>query len=198
MTPDDVASFPWLSPANYHTRCTDAVSVAVASEILLGASWQSATKKYGVRGVALKWMKWGYEAYQRDAGPEDHHAQYLNWFLKLSQAIGTVESLAQQRVFRDSAQWWLLHNPEARADWGDAPTVPSLTEQATEEEADAQFGQVAQVSAPVDTNPLNIRTVVRMLVESGMTVPLPPSATEKTIDTESSSNAEHDGTGTHG
>lgn len=189
MTPDQIASFEWLDPANYHTRCTNTVTVLVASDILMGASWQSATKKYGVRHLALKWMKWGYEAAQRDAGPDDHYAPYLNWYLKLSQAIGFVETLAQQRTFREAPRYWLENNPESASDWTGAVGTLSVIDQASAETAEPVVTQ-----APVDLKASNVRTVLRMLIEAGANVKLPEDAPATVVDADANQN----GTGTHG
>ena len=190
MTPDEIASFEWLSPANYHTRCTDRVTIQVASEILLGATWQSATKKYGVRHFALKWFKWGFEAAQHDAGPDDTHAIYLNWYLKLSQAIGFVEAVAQQRTFREAPRYWLENNPEAASDWTTAVGGLSVIEQAGNQTSE----EAAVTQAPVDPRAPTIRTVLRMLIEAGAAVKLPDDATTTTVD----ADTPRDGTGTHG
>lgn len=194
MTPDQIASFEWLDPANYHTRCTNTVTVLVASDILMGASWQSATKKYGVRHLALKWMKWGYEAAQRDAGPDDHYAPYLNWYLKLSQAIGFVETLAQQRVLREAPRYWLESNPESASDWTGAVGTLSLIEQAGSQTTD----EAAVTQAPVEATAPNVRTVLRMLIEAGAAVKLPDDQISQTNTTPTVVDADQNGTGTHG
>jgi len=191
MTPDQLASFEWLDPANYHTRCTDTITVLVASDILMGATWQSATKKYGVRHLALKWMRWGYEAAQRDAGPDDHHAPYLNWYLKLSQAIGFVEVLAQQRTLREAPRYWLENNPEAASDWTGSVGTLSLTEQAGNQPAE----ETTVTQAPVEATVPNVRTVLRMLIEAGASVKPPETETNATPTVV---DADQNGTGTHG
>lgn len=195
MTPDQLSDFPWLSPANYHSRCTDAVTRLVATDILMGATWQSATKKYGVRHRALEWMRWGYEAAKRDEGPDSNHATYLNWYLKLSQALGFVEAAAQQKLYRESPATWLRDNPEVASAWGVQAPAVSAIDQASVETVAATQANVA--TAPVDPKAPNVRTVLRMLIEAGAAIPLSAEVdSATTIDAESP--ATQDGTGTHG
>jgi hypothetical protein len=151
----------WASPWNYPTRVDDALATRIAELIAGGASFAAAAMHEHVMPSRFhRWMKWGDEAYQRDAGPEDHHAQYLNLFLKVGQAVAIAAVTAQQDIFLHNPAWWLSHHPELRAEWGGDSEQAIIMPQTTVE---ADVPQITAPPASVD----EIRHVLRTLAEAG-------------------------------
>ena len=62
----------WLTPWNYPNRITDELAIAIATEIVYGADLKAAGMKNGIApGRLIKWLKWGEDAYNRDADGND-------------------------------------------------------------------------------------------------------------------------------
>lgn len=182
MTEDELDDIHWFSPAHYYTRCPDDLATGIARDIVLGASWQMASAKYGVRHRFRDWMRWGAEAAERDAGAEDSHAQYLNLFLKVQQAMGIAGVAAEQMMYRQRYDIWLQRHPEARVDWGDGNPNGSLLLA-----AEAGTEEVVEAAPEAPTfeykDPEEFRQVLKYLAEAGAAIPPslpePPASAEE-------------------
>lgn len=156
----------WFSPWAYPTRVSDALAISIATAIFHGASLSAAAMRDGVSPArARQWLKWGAEAYKRDANPQDYQAQYLNFFLKVMQATGASAVPVQQEIRAVSPGWWLSHHPESRAEWNDRAVVEPVIGSDSEEVA-AELTP-ASVEAPRATGE-EMRTTLRMLIEAGV------------------------------
>lgn len=176
MTPDDSRSTSslnplptWLSPWNYPTRVTDDLAINIAVAVWHGADFRAAGMLYGVAPSRLMtWLKWGAEAYRRDADGNDPQAAYLNFFLKLLQATGLAAVPAQQQTYTEAPGWWLTHNPEHRSGWG-APASQLIGSPLDAEPSEIELSASATPPIPIPSV-TSMRTILKTLISSGAAI----------------------------
>lgn len=170
MNDNDDDSIVWFWPGNYPTRCNNTFCEDVALDVLNGASLSAAAMKRGVAPSRVKeWMRWGEDAYRRDANETDPHADYLNLFLKIMQAAGISGVNVQQYLHHHDPRFWLSHHPEHRIEWGDRTTLDAANPQAlllgtsNVVEVDAEVVEMEQL-APLSTP--DMRDALKTLIAS--------------------------------
>lgn len=155
---------PFRNATNYPSRPSADLIQAIAEQVIQGASVQKAAMAFGVTpGKIHHWMNWGRKAAERDAGPEDPHAMYLDIYLRLMQAQARSQLIAEQMLFMSDPAAWLARHPEAREQWGQVPVQTILTQDIQDESVDAD---VVDVEAPRAT-PTELRATLRTLYEVG-------------------------------
>lgn len=176
----------WFSPWSYPSRVDDALAIQIATEVAQGSTIAAAGMQYGVSPSRLTaWLKWGAEAYDRDAGPNDYHAAYLNLYLKVMQATGISSVTLQQELRRQNPTWWLAHHPEVRGEWGGDPYQKRLdAPDEPEETVEAEVSTMPKLDAE------RMRNVLKMLLEGGaMTAGQIDAPSTPTVATDAPSNA---------
>lgn len=159
----------WFSPWNYPSRVSNELSVRIAEAVALGADLKAACMREGVAwSRAMQWLRWGEDAYRRDADGNDVRAEYLNFFLKVMQAIGEAAVPLQQQSRLESPPWWLTHNPEQRGAWGAANAI-SATGLPGTDEAIVESEAASPTPLPRPT-PESARTILRTLIKSGAAI----------------------------
>jgi hypothetical protein len=181
---------PYVNITNYPGRPTAQLIKAMANEVLQGASIQKAAMAFGVTpGKIRHWMHWGRAAAERDAGPEDPNAAYIEVYIMLMQAQARSQLIAEQILFATDPAAWLSRHPEAREEWAQMPVPSILTEDIQDTTVDAN---VVDVQAPRAT-PTDLRATLRTLYEVGAARALPaPQQEAKTA------QDDHDAPDDHG
>jgi hypothetical protein len=171
----DLDQITWLNPANYFTRPIAALSLAVARDVALGAHPLSVAAKYGIRHCVRDWLNKGFAAAKRDADQNDLDSQYLDFYLKLSQAMGIAQAEAEQYNHANAPQWWISHNSESASQWGGGAVGAGVDGSvlASEVVESTKSGGGASLAPP---SSLDIRAVMRTIIESGAAVPSPGTA----------------------
>lgn len=155
---------PFRNAANYPSRPSADLIQAIAEQVIQGSSIQKAAMAFGVTpGKIHHWMHWGREAAERDAGPEDPKAMYLEIYLRLMQAQARSQLVAEQMLFMSDPAAWLGRHPEAREQWGQTAVTTILTQDLADDVVD---GNVVNVEAPRAT-PTELRATLRTLYEVG-------------------------------
>lgn len=161
---DLVQPVTWYSPRNYPSRVSDELAINIATEIMHGASINSACMMYGVLPPRAKqWLRWGVDAYMRDADDSDRQADYLNFLLKVSQAVGLAAVPAQQQARIEGLAWWLTHNPEQRNEWGQPIGATSVLPE-MEEEPEGDMNAPAALPLPTTDE---VRQILRTMIAAG-------------------------------
>lgn len=154
----------WFSPWSYPSRVDDALAIRIATNVALGSTIASAAMAEGVApSRASMWLKWGADAYDRDAGAKDKDGAYLNFFLKIMQATGISAVTLQQELRRQNPTWWLSHHPEVRAEWGGDPYQARIEPVAR----DVEEANVVEASTAPVADTERLRNVLKMLLEGG-------------------------------
>jgi hypothetical protein len=161
---------------------SEALAVAVAEEVVRGATVVSAAAKYGIsRSKLMRWLDWGMVADAEGAGPEDTHAPYLDFFLKVLQAQGIASVRAQAAAFTYHPQWWLQNHPETRAEYGGDTSGQLLLA--------APVGSAAEEVIDPSLDEETMRQVLQTLIDSGATT-TPDSARVKIVDADTGAVAD--------
>lgn len=151
--------------------------MAVAEDIVRGASLLAAAAKYGIsRSRLMRWLDWGRDADARGAGPEDIHAPYLNFFLKTLQAQGHAVVRLQVAAATYHPQWWLENHPESRAELGrDSSGQLLLGAPAT------SASEATVVEADPSLTVEDMRSVLRTLIDAGAALSTGDPVTEDSV-----------------
>lgn len=162
---DELNSIVWITPYAQRRTVTEELAIAVAEDVVRGATLLSAAAKYGIsRSKLMRWLDWGMEADADGAGPEDIHAPYLDFYLKVLQAQGIASVRAQIAAATYHPQWWLQNHPETRGEYGGDVSGQLLLA------APTVGGTEAVVVQDVTPDEETMRSVLRTMIEAGMAV----------------------------
>lgn len=179
---------PFRNAADYPSRPSVELITAIAEQVIQGASVQKAAMAFGVTpGKIHHWMNWGRKAAERDAGPEDPHAIYLEIYLRLMQAQARSQLIAEQMLFMSDPAAWLGRHPEAREQWGQVPVATILTQDLEDEAVDASV--VAVEAPPASTS--DLRAMLRTLFEIGAARALPAPQDSQTQQDDPADHDDH-------
>ena len=150
----------YVGPATYTTACTPTLGYDIAEMVKAGSTLVASAAVFGISaGAVNKWFAKGKIAYDRGYGPDHLEAPYLDFYLKILQARGVSQALAQQAAYRDDPMKWLQANPETRAGWGNQGTNDDAILDVPE--------KVDELPAAPPRDPERLREVVRHMVEAG-------------------------------